>query len=95
VFPSDEAGPLKGKIEPILIDLGVTPGISAARAAELTHTVSNPSTMVQWRRHIVSLLRPIVIGRQFFPVFAGRLRAFGLKAVASCFRSFLERSQGA
>jgi hypothetical protein len=49
--------------------------------------------MVQWRRHIVFLLRPIVIGRQFFPVFAGRLRAFGLKAFASFFSSFLERSQ--
>jgi hypothetical protein len=39
--------------------------------------------MVQWRRRIVFLLRPIVVGRQFFPVFAGRLRAFGLKAFAS------------
>jgi hypothetical protein len=42
----NEAGPLKGKIKPILIDVDGTPGVLAATAAELPHTVGNPSTMM-------------------------------------------------
>jgi len=42
----DEAGPPKGKIKPILIDVDVTPGVLPATAAELPHAVGNPSTMM-------------------------------------------------